>query len=104
MRMRRKNGKRKTGLKLLLLVLLVMCGLMTYNQGKAEEKEKELLEKKAAYETALLSEEERQRELEEEAAYRQTKSYIEQVAREKLGLVKPDEIILRDAATVKETE
>ncbi len=44
----------------------------------------------------LASEEERQNELEEEAAYRQTKSYIEKLAREKLGLVKPDEIILRE--------
>jgi len=102
--MRRKNGKRKTGFKLLLLVLLVMCGLMTYNKGKAEEKEKKLLERKASYETALLSEEERQRELEEETAYRQTKSYIEDLARSALNLVKPDEIILRDASNVKETE
>lgn len=95
MHLRRKNGKRKTGLKLILLVVLVMCGLLTYNKGKAVEKEKALLAKKASYETRLVSEEERQRELEEEAAYRQTKSYIEKLAREKLGLVKPDEILLR---------
>lgn len=96
MHVRRKNGKRKTGLKLLLLVVLAMCGLMTYNKGKAAEKEKELLAKKASYETRIASEEERQRELEEEAAYRQTKGYIEKQAREKMGLVKPDEIILRE--------
>lgn len=95
MHLRRKNGKRKTGLKLILLVVLVMCGLLTYNKAKAEEKEKALMAKKASYETKLTSEEERQRELEEEAAYRQTKSYIEKLAREKLGLVKPDEILLR---------
>ena len=75
-----------------------MCGLLTYNKGKAAEKEKELLAKKASYETRVASEEERKRELAEEAAYRQTKSYVEELAREKLGLVKPDEILLRDAA------
>ena len=47
-------------------------------------------------ERELVSEEERQEELEEEEAYRQTKSYVEKLEREKLGLVKPDEIILRE--------
>lgn len=104
MRLRRKNGKRKTGLKLLLLVVLVMCGLLTYNKGKAAEKEKELLARKASYETRLTSEEERQKELEEEAAYRQTKQYIEKLAREKLGLVKPGEILLRESSSDTENE
>lgn len=73
-----------------------MCGLLTYNKGKAAEKEKELLAKKTAYENRIASEAERKEELEEEAAYRQTKSYLEKLAREKLGLVKPDEILLRE--------
>ncbi len=75
----------------------MMCGVLTYNKGKAEEREKELLKKRASYETQLASEEERQEELLEETAYRQTKQYIEKLAREKLGLVKPDEILLREA-------
>ncbi len=61
------------------------------------EKEKELQEKKTSFETKIASEKERQKELEEEAAYRQTKSYLEKLAREKLGLVKPDEVILRES-------
>ena len=47
-------------------------------------------------ETSLQSAKERQEELKEEAAYRQTKQYLEDLAREKLGLVKPDEIIIRE--------
>lgn len=97
MHVRKKGEKRKTGFKLLLLVVLVMCGLMTYNKGKAMEKEKELLDTKASYETKIASEKERQEELREEAAYRQTRSYLEKLAREKLGLVKPDEVILRES-------
>ncbi len=81
-----------------------MCGLLTYNKGKAAEKEKDLRIKKATYETNLASEEERQRELEEERAYRQTKSYIEKLAREKLGLVKPDEVLLRESGENEVTE
>lgn len=96
MHLRRKSGKRKTGFKLLLIVVLVMCGVLTYSTGKAKVEEREKSQQKSEMEKALASEEERQNELEEEAAYRQTKSYIEKLAREKLGLVKPDEIILRE--------
>ncbi len=96
MHLRRKNGKRKTGFKLLFIVVLVMCGVLTYSTGKAKAEEREKIQKKAATESRIASEQERQEELKEEAAYRQTKSYIEKLAREKLGLVKPEEIILRE--------
>lgn len=96
MHLRRKNGKRKTGFKLLLIVVLVMCGVLTYSTGKAKAEERDKSIRNSNAEKELASEEECQSELEEEAAYRQTKSYIERLAREKLGLVKPDEIILRE--------
>ena len=76
--------------------MLVMCGVLTYSTGKAKAEEREKIQKKAATESRIASEQERQEELKEEAAYRQTKSYIEKLAREKLGLVKPEEIILRE--------
>lgn len=92
--MRQKSGKRKTGLKLLLAVVLVMCGVLSYNRGKAEVKERELEEKKAAKEQQLAYEKERQEELKDEAAYQQTTQYKEDQARE-AGFVYPDEVILR---------
>lgn len=78
------------------MIVLVMCAVLTYSKGQAEEKENALKKKKTSVETSLQSEKERQEELKEEAAYRQTKQHIEDLAREKLGLVKPDEIILRE--------
>lgn len=96
MHLRRKNGKRKTGFKLLFVVVLVMCGVLTYSTGKAKTEEREKGLQKADMEKALASEEERQEELKEETAYRQTKSFKERLAREMLGMVKPDEIILRE--------
>lgn len=44
-------------------------------------------------------EERRARELEEERKYVQTKEYIKEVAKEKLGLVDPDEILLKPGNT-----
>ena len=42
-----------------------------------------------------LSYQRREQSLEEERIYVQTKEYIEKVAKEKLGLVYPDEILLK---------
>ena len=43
----------------------------------------------------LAEEQERAKWLEEQRIYVQTKEYIEKVAKEKLGLVNPDEILLK---------
>ena len=45
----------------------------------------------------LEQEKTRADELEEYRVYVQTKQYIEEVAKQKLGLVKPDEILLKPA-------
>ena len=53
-----------------------------------QERERVLIEQVAA-------EEERAAELEQERLYIQTNGYIEKTAKEKLGLVNPDEILLK---------
>lgn len=95
MRLRQRKEKRKTGIRLLLVVVLLMCGVLTYSTGKAKIEEREKMQEKATLEKRLASEKERQEELEEETAYRQTKSYWLELAR-KLGLVMSDEVLLRE--------
>lgn len=63
-------------------------------------KNNELKEKKAAYEKKeaylkeqIAEQEERSEEIEEYKKYTQTKQYAEDMAKERLGLVYPDEII-----------
>jgi len=53
-----------------------------------QQKEENLLAQKQ-------KEEDRAEDLEEYRVYVQTKQYIEKVAKEKLGLVKPDEILIK---------
>lgn len=96
MDLRRRKEKRKTGLKLLLLVVLVMCGVLTYSTGKAKERERALQQEWTATDKQLTSAKEQQDELEEEQAYRQTKGFWIELAR-KMGLVMPDEVLLREA-------
>lgn len=93
--LRRKSEKRKTGLKLLFVVVLVMCSVLTYSKGRAEQKEQELEKKKTAYEQQKKAEQELQEQLKETEAYQQTTQYVEEQARG-MGLVYPDEIILRE--------
>ncbi len=78
---------------LVLLMMLVVVGIKSI----------ELREKKAYYakreeELALQIEQEEQRaeEIKEYETYTQTKKYIEEVARDKLGLVYEGEILFKD--------
>ena len=78
---------------LVLLMMLVVVGIKSI----------ELREKKAYYakreeELALQIEQEEQRaeEMKEYETYTQTKKYIEEVARDKLGLVYEGEILFKD--------
>ena len=94
--MRPGRKKRKTGIYLLILVVLGLCLLLRNGKEKSLTQECELMAQKKNLQTQILEEEERRDSLNEEKAYRQTKQYVEEVAREKLGLVKPDDILLRD--------
>ncbi len=83
----------------MLLVTTVVLMMMLVVTVKSVE----LREKRAAYrarEEALLqeiaSEEERSAEIEEYGKYTQTKKFVEEIAKEKLGLVYEGEIIFKD--------
>lgn len=90
-----KIKRKKTGLLLVAIAVMVLCGIIAYGRTSLLEEKNakealywELLEK---YQT----ETERTQLLQERRAYMQTVRYIEEMAREKLGLVYKDEIIFR---------
>lgn len=93
--LRRKRKARRTGLMLIAVMVLIISGIVTYKrQGldktnvKAEARIEELKED-------IANENEEAEKIQELRAYVQTKKYIEEVAREKLGLVYEDEIIFK---------
>jgi len=67
--------------------------LLIYSQSLKRQSE-ELAQKKAVIEKKLEQEEQRTKDLEELEKYMQTKKYVEEVAKERLGLVYPDEILI----------
>lgn len=97
----RKKMKDRWGNRLAIIgITLVVGSLAVVVNLKSISMRKRDLEYQAR-EEALLSqvekEESRSSELEEYRVYVQTKQYIEEVAKQKLGLVKPDEILLKPA-------
>ena len=74
--------------------LAVVVNLKSTSMRK---KELEYQIREEALEKQKTEEENRARELEEYRVYVQTKQYIEEIAKQKLGLVNPDEILLKPA-------
>ena len=90
---RRKN--KKNGLKIIAVAVLVLCGVITYSSIELQAEKRALERRKSELEAELQTEQERSEELEDQRAYMQTVRYIEEIARKVLGLVYPDETILR---------
>ena len=91
----RKKTKRKNGLKIIAVAVLVLFVVITYSSIQLQAEKRALEKQKSELEAALQTEQERTEELEDQRAYIQTVRYIEEIAREVLGLVYPDETILR---------
>ena len=91
-----KRRQNKTGIFLVTLVLLMM--LVVVGIKSIELREKKAYYAKREDELALQIEQEEQRaeEIKEYETYTQTKKYIEEVARDKLGLVYEGEILFKD--------
>ena len=84
----------------MLAITLVVTALLTvlgYQTVQLQRKSDAYTEKLEAIEKQLDEQENRAAELEERRIYIQTKQFIEQEAKNKLGLVNPNEIILKPA-------
>lgn len=95
----RRKRKDKWGNRMALIgiTFVVMSLAVTVTIKGASLKDKDL-EYQIREENLLAQkekEEKRAEELEEYRVYVQTKQYIEEVAKQKLGLVNPDEILLK---------
>ena len=90
-----KKKKRKNGLKIIAVAVLVLFGVITYSSIELQAEKRALEQIKSEREERLQEEQERTGELEKQKAHMQTFRYIEEFARSFFGLVYPDEVILR---------
>ncbi len=104
-----KKRRRRFKWKLGSLVLLLVLGYILFSFGRVYYQIHQLNLKKSALERELHALERENRALIEKVRLVQTDAYIEKLAREELGLVKPGETIMvpafpGDAKPLKETD
>lgn len=78
-----------------MFIVVVFCIVLGIYSLNLKKESNQLEEKKQTLEAQIQQEEDRTKELEELEKYTKTKKYMEEVAREKLGLVYPDEILIQ---------
>ena len=76
-------------------VIAVFAVILISGKIRMDNKSKEYSAKRAALEEQIEVQKERTERLNEKKEYTKTKEYIEDVAKNKLGLIYPDEIIFR---------
>lgn len=87
------KNRKKTGIVTIVLVLMLV--VMSFNIIKLYEKNREYASLEAELEKEYQKEEERQEQLSAYEEFTKTIEYVEQIAREKLGLVFENEIIFK---------
>ena len=84
---------RRKNLILVAFVVFMLCCVISFKKVELNKKIEAYEKKITQLEAEKAEEEKHAKEIQEYEAYVQTKKYIEQEARDKLGLVYPDEII-----------
>ena len=79
----------------IILIVLIVLGVSTVGGIRLKQKNLSYQERENNIQAQIDKEEERSKEIEDLEAYTQTKKYVEDVAKDKLGLVYPDEIIFK---------
>lgn len=92
-RIKKRREHRRTGLGLIAVIVFLLCGLISFKRMELDAKVTKCKEQLATENREKETQEKRAKDLEEYKAYIQTDQFIEEVAREKLGLVYEDEII-----------
>ena len=77
------------------MVILMLMVVISYKRYELKQKQEEYTQKEEQLLEQIADEEERAEEIEEYRKYTQTQKYIEEVAKEKLGLVNENEIIFK---------
>lgn len=92
---RRKKQQNKFGMILVSLAVVMLLGVVGFNSVGLRVRQQEYIAKEAQLEAQIKEEEDRTEELGNLEKYTKTKKFVEEVAKEKLGLVYDDEIIFK---------
>lgn len=94
---RRRAGNLNSGISMIgFIVIVVLIAAFIYKDEQAmREQERTYVEREASLTKQIEEEEQRTKTLNERKKYVTTDQYIEEVARNELGLINPDEILIK---------
>lgn len=81
---------------LVSMVVLILAGVVAVKSVELRQRKEVYEAREAALEQQIEAEQARTEEIEEYRKYTQTKAYVEEVAKDKLGLVYQGEIIFKE--------
>lgn len=91
----RKKVQNRFSMFLVMLALLMILVAVYVSSNRLQGRLDELQAQSAALQVQIDAEKERAKEIELLRKRSQTKEYYEEIAKEKLGLVNPDEIVFK---------
>lgn len=92
---RAMNRRKRMEFHMILATVLCLLVVVSFGKFRLQQKSRAYRQQEQELETQIAQEQERTEELDELAKYVQTKKYVEEVAKERLGLVYPDEILFK---------
>jgi cell division protein DivIC len=93
---KRRKKRKRSGLWALAAIAAVIVMVIVAGSYKLQKQLSADTKKEADLQAQYNEEEQRSQDIEEYAKYTKTRKYIEEVAKEKLGLVYEDETIFKD--------
>lgn len=91
----RKQNQNRFAMVLVMLVLAMLIVVVNIRKAELKEKQAAYIAKQEELQEKIDAEEARSAEIREYEKYTQTQKYIEDMAKEKLGLVYEDEIVFK---------
>lgn len=92
----RSYRKKRITFYIIALTVLIICAVVSYSRYSLDRQYEKLQEQKASLELSIAEEAERSKEIEEYSVYVKTKKFIEDVARNVLGLTSPDDVLIKE--------
>lgn len=91
----RKKRQNRLGMFLVLMVVLMLLVVVSLKSAELRQKQETYAARERVLQEQIDAEKARTEEIEEYRKYTQTKKYVEEVAKDKLGLVNEGEIIYK---------
>ncbi|HHT97687.1 MAG TPA: septum formation initiator family protein [Clostridiales bacterium] len=90
----RNKYRRKSGIGIISIMVLCICGIVVFKSVELNNRKINVKSQTEELEKKIKAEEDKSKEIQNYSAYIETKGYIEEIAREKLGLVYEEEILI----------